>query len=162
MLLMQPSPRELNLVRWVHGQMGDSEEVARISFDDTPSGSVTMGLIYDLTELFLRRQHTSFPSFGLAFKDSDTGPQVTLYHSMTMQCCRSAPPAGLDLTSEGVDASDVVKWERIMPDGVGRFGRLNMVWTTDLTEERGGVEKWEWEEWKRKRVPISDLGSDVR
>jgi hypothetical protein len=162
MLLMQPSPNQLHVVRWVHGQAGDSASNAAIPF---PNDAVTMGLVYDLTERFLRDSVGSYPSFGPGFKDGVAGPMLTLYFRMTMQCCPSDDDEAPVLRSEGADEGLVLEWK----DGEGAGsaeersdGRMDMKWRTDLTGERGGVEVWEWKEWLRKRAPMSDLSSDVR
>ncbi|KAF2033828.1 hypothetical protein EK21DRAFT_32802, partial [Setomelanomma holmii] len=62
MLLMQPAPKELHLIRWTHAMGGDSEAYATIPF---PGGAVTMGRVYDVTEQLLRYYMGSYPSFGL-------------------------------------------------------------------------------------------------
>ncbi|KAF2832166.1 hypothetical protein CC86DRAFT_462525 [Ophiobolus disseminans] len=149
MLLMQPSPRELKAVRWMHCQEGDSEEHASVKFEDV--GGVTMRPVYDITESFLRDQYESFPSFGLAIHDSDDGPQMMLVLKMTLQCCGSEPTEPV-LKSHGADENFRLEWECGSGVALKEWpnGRLDMQWTTDLSEERGGVGEAEWEEWRSR------------
>lgn len=151
MLLMQPPPKELQVVRWVHGQGGDSENVATVSFADKSAGAVTMGRVYDIMELYLRWDFGSFASFGVGFDDGEMGPEMTLYLRMTQQCCPSDSTKAT-LKSEGAEITKGLDWEKRVEDVLLRVRRrLKMEWFTQLTEERGGVGKVEWEEWKKAR-----------
>ena len=47
MLIVQPPPAELTVVRVCEGQGGDSEQRAIVPFHDRMYGGVTMGIIYD-------------------------------------------------------------------------------------------------------------------
>ncbi|KAH7077336.1 hypothetical protein FB567DRAFT_535055 [Paraphoma chrysanthemicola] len=163
MLFLQPAPKSLRVVSWTHGQMGDIAQHADISF---PNDAVTMGLVYDLTEKHLHDCENFYPSFALCIVDGENGPSATLVLRMTMQCCINEncedEPV---LRSEGADDELVLDYKAVGDAGDEEkvwHERLLMECETDLTEDRGGVAEWEWQEWLRKRAPMGDLSSDVR
>jgi hypothetical protein len=158
MILVQPPAKELHVVRWEHGQGGTSEELATVTF---PTEFVTMGRVYDVTESFLCAEYGSFATFGLAFRDGDAGPKMTLYLTSTMQCTGSRP-ANAALRSQGAVISYELEWKWGRTDGGDDDVSLNMDWKTDLTVERGGVEESEWEEWREKKGWVSNRRSNRR
>jgi hypothetical protein len=172
MVFMQPAPTSLHLVRWTHAMRADYEDKATIP---VPGGKVTMGLVYDVTVSVLRHDARMFPSFGLAVHDGPAGVGVTLYFKRTAQCCmrRMKVP---DFSSRGAEELEFEWKEKEEEEEKGggdddseeemrRDMRLPMKWTTDLTEERGGVGNEEWKVWERKRKHPEDLmsssGEDV-
>jgi hypothetical protein len=144
MLLTQPQSTELKVVRWIHGQGGDSEHVALVSF---PAKAVTMGRVYDIAESFLREESASFPCFGVGFDQGKTGLEVTLYLRMTSQCSPRYKPMEVTLNSAAAEMLQGLEWKSTN----GNRRRLKMDWSTELSEERGGVGEEEWEEWKKMR-----------
>jgi hypothetical protein len=148
MLLTQPPSKELKVVRWIHGQGGDSEDIA---FVPLPAKTVTMDRVYDIAESFLREESASFPSFGVEFKAGETGPEATLYLRMTMQCCPQYDPLEVMLKSETANAEILRGLEWKSTDEGRDWRRLEMEWSTELSEERGGVGEGEWEDWKKVR-----------
>ncbi|KAF1950410.1 hypothetical protein CC80DRAFT_357591, partial [Byssothecium circinans] len=54
MLIVQPPPQTLRVVRFGNHQREDSAEEARVSFEEKGAGGVAMGVVYDITESFLR------------------------------------------------------------------------------------------------------------
>jgi hypothetical protein len=156
MLLMQPPPKSLKVVMWMHGQGGDSESIADVSFADKPAQGVTMGRVYDITESWLRDADDSYPAFGIDIEDGEMGPQMTLYFRMTVQCCvDEGDEFGMSLKSQGQEMTwhQLEKKEEEMYEDAFGSTRLTMEWKTGLTEERGGVGQEEWEEWIKQ-----DLG----
>jgi hypothetical protein len=165
MLVMQPSPKKLFVVQFCHCEGGDDVCDAELSFED--SQGLTMDAIYDITIAFLRNEEVS--SFGLSILDSDTGPQVTLNLRAVIQCCVDEEDSSVsNLWSQGATADAhrelnfVFRKGEENDEGTYTEVRLNMDWTSDLTPERGGVSSYEFQKWKRDRVPISSILSDVR
>ncbi|KAF2797781.1 hypothetical protein K505DRAFT_322304 [Melanomma pulvis-pyrius CBS 109.77] len=164
MLVLQPPPKKLSIVEFCHGQCADSAREANISFEEKDSQSVTMDAVYDITEEHICGEQVS--DFGLSILDSETGPQITLYLRFTVQCCvddwnyfphslKSQSAARYTLQSVNfvkMKAKDDDSWS-------GR--RLDMEWTTGLTQKRGGVDSNEFKKWQktqkrqRERVLLS-------
>ncbi|KAH7391717.1 hypothetical protein BKA66DRAFT_458317 [Pyrenochaeta sp. MPI-SDFR-AT-0127] len=162
MLVIQPPPKTLSVTLLVHTRLGDFISDATDQCADSPSGGVTMASLYDITESFVRTESSS--QFGLTIKDGDTGPRMTLRLAHTQQCCPSSPK-NYQLMSQGAKSNHearALEWKGREPQEDSSRRRQNPIWDTDLVPDRGGVSSWDWEEWKRKRAPISDLLSDVR
>ncbi|KAF2684736.1 hypothetical protein K458DRAFT_417604 [Lentithecium fluviatile CBS 122367] len=161
MPLVRPSPKALTVVKILYSRGYTSADVANLSFEHSPSGGVTMGAIYDITESFLRESF--FSSFSLSILDSESGPQITLYLHCSVQCCRqSETTRKRDLRSRD---AEVLVWDLDFvrgrdEDGGGRYFDGNP--PTDLSVERGGVNFEEFQAWQRERAPISSMVSDVR
>ncbi|KAF1845569.1 uncharacterized protein K460DRAFT_366434 [Cucurbitaria berberidis CBS 394.84] len=167
MLVFQPPPKQLSVVRFCNGQGGDFIDEATVSFADSASGGVTMGLIYDLSESFVRENPVS--QFGISLKTSATGPpRIALHLIYTSQCCPSSPssPRFMSQGAKSQCEIDMLEWQlekEVVEEGSLEWGtRSSIDWETDFSVGRGVLNLWEWEEWKRKRAPISDLVSDVR
>ncbi|KAH7401798.1 hypothetical protein DE146DRAFT_735122 [Phaeosphaeria sp. MPI-PUGE-AT-0046c] len=153
MALISHSPSTLKIKRWVHGQGGSSEDVACVPFDSSCNG-VTMGVVWDVTQSFLVNNIVA--SFGLAFEEKgDGGVGMTLYLSMTVQCCiyTDDEDEQVRLRSEGEElTAHKVEWETARGEDKGDM------WSggaTDLTGERGGVEEPEYKAWKDARTGVS-------
>lgn len=164
MLLVQPPPKELNVFRDQQAIFGSMISQAKVSFADSASGGVTMGLVYDITESFLRGEQRS--RFELSVINADTGPpQIMLRLVFAPQCMFSVQNIDFQwLVSQGANSLwevSALQWNRVDEYSEG-YGKLSEGWDTDLSAERNGIEPWAWEEWKRKRARISDLVSDVR
>jgi hypothetical protein len=115
MLLVQPPPPEIKLTRVTNTDGGDYKQEATVSFRDSPTAGVTMGVVYDVTESFLRKEHASYASFGLFIKDADVGPTISMHFEMTQQCCIYSP-IDAELRSEGADAfreASCLRWKEV-------------------------------------------------
>ncbi|KAF2255238.1 hypothetical protein BU26DRAFT_547233 [Trematosphaeria pertusa] len=159
MLLIQPPPTSLSVVKFCHAMMGDFCNEAKVPFKGSKSGGVTMGVIYDITESFLR--HERVASFGLSILDLEEGPQITLYLTYTVQCCIDTDLRKWSLRSEAAEIQEQHLEYKEREESAERK-RFDRTWTSDLTVEKGGVDSVEFERWQRDRAPISSLLSDVR
>jgi hypothetical protein len=152
MLFVQPSPRELHVVQVSHGQGGDYEEKSVVGVED--GEGVTMGLIYDITESFVRGERIS--SFGLTLANIDTdgnkAPRMSLFLMYTQQCCVGLPPKDDYMKSCGA-AWDIesVEW---VESRIEEYVGIDMERSTDLTPEKGGVDQEIWEAWMREREEL--------
>ncbi|CAO2648734.1 Nn.00g096830.m01.CDS01 [Neocucurbitaria sp. VM-36] len=166
MLVVQTPPKHISVVRFCHAKGGDLRQGAKVSFAGSPAGGVTMGLLYDITESFVRLYPHS--QFGISMKNSSSGPPHIILHLLyTAQCCPISPQC-LDLVSQGARSQHVVNmlpwtpFKKEVPNPNAMYGtRLDMDIMTDLTPERGGIPLYLWSEWKRERAPISAMESDV-
>jgi hypothetical protein len=131
MLLVQPPPRQLHLLKIAQGQGGDWEEKAIVNVGER---GVTMGLVYDVTESFLRGEPVS--SFGLTV---------------------GLPPRDNYMRSRDkvFDGSEGIEWE-YSRDTDGDDG-LDMDHKTDLTPGKGGVDEDAWEQWNLERVGVVEV-----
>lgn len=153
MLFVQPPPEELCVKRACLGEVCNSVQEAKVSFADSASGGVTMGLIYDITESFLRGGAVS--RFGVSVNNCGQGPpHITLHLRFTQKPHIS--PRDMDFMSHGATSQWTVETLEWTPfDRKSRWDRREIIdWMTDLSVEKGGVQRWAWEEWKRKRAPI--------
>jgi hypothetical protein len=75
MLFLQPPPKVLTVTRFAREDtsIGDTE----VSFENSASGGVAMGMVYDLTESFVSECVPA--AFFLAVSESEQGPRLTLY-----------------------------------------------------------------------------------
>jgi hypothetical protein len=156
MLLLQPPPKELQIIQWVHAMGGDSESKKTITFDDTAAGHVTMGRVYDIAESFAGSKFDS-GSFGLSFIDKSPAspPYLALRLSYGVSCVRTWKPSPPSLASEAQElVHHKLEWDPRDPNW--RRGFRNTSWKTDLTGERGGVESEEWQEWVREMGPVPE------
>lgn len=164
MLLIQPVPTSLPIVKYCHSQGGDTAFEARISFEDSQAGGVTMGAVYDIAESFLGSNIVSQFGLSILTLGDHTPPEMTLFLILTAQCCVDATERQDGLRSRGarVLERDLEFKPRQGYDGRRfRYG-LELEWNSDLTVEKGGVGHVEFEGWRRERAPISSLLSDVR
>jgi hypothetical protein len=141
MLVVQPAPKTLTIVSFTHAMRSDSRGEASIPFDN----SVTMGLIYDISEY----STSADGSFGLSIKNSDTGPQLTLYLFRTISCIIDMYNYEQPSFRSRGSQYDPKKLEYKYENDSDRRRRYNMKWTSDLTAEKGGVVLEEWDQWKR-------------
>jgi hypothetical protein len=165
MLVIQPPPKKLSVVEFSECDGGDDVCDAELSFED--SQGLTMDAIYDITIAFLRNEKVS--NFGLSILDSDAGPQVTLYLRAVIQCSVDDEDSLVSyLWSQGAPTDAHQELNSVYRKGdqddedIYTEVRLIVDWTSDLTPERGGVSSYEFQKWRRDRVPISSLLSDVR
>ncbi|KAJ4370767.1 hypothetical protein N0V83_005289 [Neocucurbitaria cava] len=170
MLVVQPPPEQLSIIRFSHARLVNGEDKrqdASVSFAGSPAGGVTMGFLYDITESFVRLYPHS--QFGVSIRNSDVGPpQIDLHLLYSLDRCPNLPQR-LDLVSRGAKSQrevDTLTWtpsRKEFPNAGAVLGlRLADDVRTDLTPERGGIGPYEFAEWKFNRVPISALESDVR
>jgi hypothetical protein len=158
MVFVQPPPRELNLVRIAEGQGGDYEEKTVFTMEEGAEG-VTMGMLYDITESFLRSESVS--SFGLTITNTEgegQAPRMTLWLMYTQQCCVDLPHQDSYMKSRGSKWDiDGVEWmESRLEEEVG----IDMDRETDLTAEKGGVDGVMWGEWQREREGVLEIVSE--
>jgi hypothetical protein len=155
MLLMHPSPKELHVIEWCHAMGGDYDSKKTITFDDTPSGHVTMGRVWDVAESFARGNFSSHGSFGLSFIEKDTEPPyLALRLNWTQSCVMSWVRRAVALKSEAAELSHMLDWHPEDPNR--RRGFRDKSYASDLTGEKGGVEEEEWEMWVKEKSLISD------
>ncbi|OAL53481.1 hypothetical protein IQ07DRAFT_585392 [Pyrenochaeta sp. DS3sAY3a] len=168
MLIVQPPPRALRVVQFTHAMRADFKDEAHVSFADEAAQGVTMGAVYDIAESFLSSKVVA--GFGLAIHSGTlgAGTQMTLHLTFTKQCCQRDVETGVSVRSAGATKGTGFWGLELEPvgdeSGLGsrQSKRLWIDWETDLGSEDGLMELYEWEEWKRKKAPISDLVSDVR
>jgi hypothetical protein len=159
MVFVQPPPRELNLVRIAEGQGGDYEEKTVFTMEEGAEG-VRMGMLYDITESFLRSESVS--SFGLTITNAEEGegqaPRMTLWLMYTQQCCVDLPHQDSYMKSRGSkwDIDDVEWMESRLEEVVG----IDMDRETDLTAEKGGIDGVMWVKWQREREGVLEIESE--
>lgn len=157
MLLMQPPPKELQVIEWCHAMGGDTESKKTITFDDTPAGCVTMGRVYDVAESFTRSKFADHGSFGLSFSASTTAtspPCLTLRLSYAISCVRSWVSMNVVLRSDAAELTHNLEWDPRDPGW--RRGYKDTSYGTDFTAEKGGVGAEEWEEWVQEMGPVPE------
>jgi hypothetical protein len=154
MLIMHPSPKVLHIRSWVHAMGGDTESKVTIPF---PNNYVTMGILYDVAESFVKTQYANGGSFGLSFIDK--GPTEPPYLALQLSWGASCTPrwARTDVVLRS-DAAEMhwntLEWEP-EPEEWERGFRVES-YGSDLTGERGGVDSREWESWVREMGPFED------
>jgi hypothetical protein len=155
MLLIQPPPKELQVIKWCHAMGGDTISKKTITFDDTPSGHVTMGRVWDIAEFFLRDKFADHGSFALSFIDKNTTepPYLGLRLRWSASCVISWAGTPVALKSEAAEFSRDLDWDPRDDDGRRGF-RDDEAYTSDLTGEKGGVEGEEWRMWVKEKGPI--------
>lgn len=143
MLLVQPTPKTLSVVKWVSGRGGDARVETSIPCADFASGGVTMGVVYDVTESFLGGQRVA--SFGLAVRDEGEGaPRITLYLEYTQQCTLGGCSWEKTVRSKG---SEVLDYRLDYEVKERNRDGLKKTWESDLTVERGGVDHEAFRKW---------------
>ena len=120
MFFISPAPAQLSLARHVSSMGGKSSSTCLIA------SPPTMGLLYDITEAFLRSEQVS--SFAVAVVEGE----VELHLFYTVQCDPGAKEQDAEFRCEGVRGR-LAHWG--LEWVVGRKG----VWRTDLTVRRGGL-----------------------
>jgi hypothetical protein len=162
MLVIQPPPQYLRITESCHGQGGDSTAMAKVSFADRGVNGVTMDALYDIALEFTGWRRVS--QFSILVHELRIGaPEIEMLLLYTQQCGGDGPRRGGHLMSQSKNVWNYNKVEFGRDPGPSsRPRRRNDEHHTDLLPKKGGVASHEFEKWKRERVPLSSLMSDVR